>query len=191
MFKIKLFRGVSNLGYWNTRGLRGSTLEDLINITNDVYRKKNLAIIQKIPTPIKPVKIDAQKRIITQGYFEHTSTVDYIGVVQGIAICFDAKETNRKNLPIQNIHPHQIQFMDEFQQQKGVSFLLVHFVEYDEYYYLPFEVLKQFWENSQNDGRKSIPYSAFEKDYIIKSNSGALLNYLETLNVYLNKRESF
>ncbi|MFR6333963.1 MAG: Holliday junction resolvase RecU [Eisenbergiella sp.] len=35
-------------GNRNTRGLRGSTLEDLINHTNDGYREKGLALIQKI-----------------------------------------------------------------------------------------------------------------------------------------------
>lgn len=175
------------MGYWNTRGLRGSTLEELINLTNDVYRQKNLAIIQKIPTPIKPVEIDTKMRTITLAYFEQVSTVDYIGAVQGIPICFDAKETNRKSLPIQNVHPHQISFMDDFQKQKGIAFLLVHFIEYDEYYYLPFTVLKQYWDGAQNSERKSIPYSAFDKDYIIKSKSGAILNYLESINVYLKK----
>ena len=35
---------------WNSRGLRGSTLEDLINRTNEKYLESNLALIQKIPT---------------------------------------------------------------------------------------------------------------------------------------------
>ena len=43
------------MGTWNSRGLRGSTLEDMINHTNDLYREKKLALIQKIPTPITPV----------------------------------------------------------------------------------------------------------------------------------------
>ena len=43
---------------WNTRGLRGSTLEELINRTNEFYLEKNLALIQKIPTPITPLKIE-------------------------------------------------------------------------------------------------------------------------------------
>ena len=42
---------------WNSRGLRGSTLEDLVNRTNEQYREKGLALIQKIPTPITPVRM--------------------------------------------------------------------------------------------------------------------------------------
>ena len=50
------------MGTWNSRGLRGSTLEDMINMTNINYREKNLALIQKIPTPITPVRIDQESR---------------------------------------------------------------------------------------------------------------------------------
>lgn len=64
------------MGTWNTRGLRGSTLEDLINHTNDGYREKGLALIQKIPTPITPVSIEKESRHITMAYFDQKSTVD-------------------------------------------------------------------------------------------------------------------
>ena len=43
---------------WKSRGLRGSMLEEMINITNTKYREKGLALIQKVPTPITPIKID-------------------------------------------------------------------------------------------------------------------------------------
>ena len=77
---------------WNVKGLRGSVLEELINYTNEKYRQQKLALVQKIPTPITPIEIDKQTRHITLAYFEQKSTVDYIGAVQGIPVCFDAKE---------------------------------------------------------------------------------------------------
>ena len=72
------------MGTWKSRGLRGSTLEDMINRSNEIYREKNLALIQKIPTPITPITIDKESRHITLAYFDQKSTVDYIGAVQGI-----------------------------------------------------------------------------------------------------------
>ena len=65
---------------WNSRGLRGSSLEELINYTNEYYREKKLAVVQKIPTPIKPIRMDKDSSQITLAYFEKDSTVDYIGV---------------------------------------------------------------------------------------------------------------
>ena len=119
------------MGTWSTRGLRGSTLEDLINHTNDSYREKKLALIQKIPTPITPIQIDKTNRHITLAYFEQKSTVDYIGTVQGIPVCFDAKECRVRTFPLQNIHPHQIQFMKEFEEQGGIAFILLYFTVAD------------------------------------------------------------
>ena len=69
---------------WSSRGLRGSNLEELVNLTNERYREKKLALIQKIPTPITPVEIDQSTRHITLAYFDQKSTVDYIGAVQGV-----------------------------------------------------------------------------------------------------------
>ena len=89
---------------WNTRGLRGSTLEDMINRTNEKYAEAGLALIQKIPTPITPIKMDKNSRQITLAFFEQKSTVDYIGAVQGIPVCFDAKECAVDTFSLQNIH---------------------------------------------------------------------------------------
>ena len=58
---------------WNSRGLRGSTLEDLLNRTNEKYAHNGLALIQKIPTPITPINIDKETRHITLAYFEQRS----------------------------------------------------------------------------------------------------------------------
>ena len=88
---------------WNSRGLRGSTLEDLVNRTNEQYAEKNLALIQKIPTPITPVRMDKENRHITLAYFEQRSTVDYIGAVQGIPVCFDAKECSVDTFPSESL----------------------------------------------------------------------------------------
>ena len=49
---------------WNSRGLRGSMLEEMINLTNAKYREKGLALIQKVPTPITPINIDKETGIL-------------------------------------------------------------------------------------------------------------------------------
>ena len=43
---------------WNSRGLRGSMLEESLNMTNEKYRREKLALVQKIPTPITPMEFD-------------------------------------------------------------------------------------------------------------------------------------
>ena len=115
------------MGTWNSRGLRGSTLEEMINKTNEKYRESKLALIQKIPTPITPIKIDKASRHITLAYFDMKSTEDYIGAVQGIPVCFDAKESAQDTFSLQNIHEHQVEFMKNFEKQKGIAFFLLYY----------------------------------------------------------------
>ena len=127
-----------------SRGLRGSVLEEMINRTNDVYREKGLALIQKVPTPITPINIDKESRHITLAYFEKKSTVDYIGAVQGIPVCFDAKECRSDNFALQNIHEHQFNFMKDFEKQGGIAFLIIYFTHKEEKYYIPFTDIEKF-----------------------------------------------
>ena len=167
---------------YNTQGLRGSSFEEIINHTNEIYIKNNLALIQKISTPIKPISINKNNNTISLAYFEKKSTVDYIGVTQGIPICFDAKETKLKSLPIKNIHEHQIEYMNKFEQQKGIAFLLVHFLFNDTYFYLPFEDLKKFWIESRY-GQKSIAYNKFKHQIFMSGNY--MLDYLAAINKFI------
>lgn len=173
---------------WNSRGLRGSALENLINMTNEKYRENRLALIQKVPTPITPVSIN-EKGQITLAYFESKSTVDYIGVVQGIAVCFDAKECAKDTFPLQNIHEHQIKFMEDFEKQDGIAFLIIYFSHTEEYYYSPFKEIKKFWDRAVQGGRKSIRKEEFTEGYYLTMKSTILVPYLEGIKLDLESRE--
>lgn len=174
---------------WNSRGLRGSTLEDLINRTNEKYREHGLALIQKVPTPITPMQIDKEHRHITLAYFDQKSTVDYIGAVQGIPICFDAKECATDTFPLQNIHEHQVLFMGDFEKQGGCAFLLLYFTGRNQFYYLPFDHMKQFWDRAQQGGRKSFRYEELDPDFVLHPTGGFLVPYLEGVQKDLDRKE--
>ena len=173
---------------WNSRGLRGSTLEEFINLTNEKYADHGLALIQKVPTPITPVRIDKDSRHITLAYFDQKSTVDYIGAVQGIPVCFDAKECRTDTFPLQNIHPHQIRFMEQFEQQRGIAFLVVFYSHRNEFYYLRHKKLMEFWNRAKDGGRKSFRCEELEREYFITSKGGILVPYLDALQMDLEKR---
>lgn len=174
---------------WNSRGLRGSTLEEMINRTNEKYAENGLALIQKVPTPITPIKMDKEKRQITLAYFEQKSTVDYIGAVQGIPVCFDAKECAVDIFSLQNIHAHQVDFMEKFEKQGGVAFFLIYYTHKNVLYYLPYEMLRFFWDRAQKGGRKSFRYDELNPAYILPQHHGILVPYLEALKQDLEDRE--
>ncbi len=177
------------MGTWNSRGLRGSTLEEFLNRTNEKYSEQGLALIQKIPTPITPVQIDKEHRHITLAYFDQRSTVDYIGTVQGIPICFDAKECNTDTFPLQNIHEHQVVFMEKFEQQEGIAFLIIYFSKKNELYYMTFRELKSFWDRAKNGGRKSIRHEELNPIYFMQLKNGCFVPYLDALQLDLENRE--
>ena len=175
---------------WTSRGLRGSVLEEIINYTNQKYRDKKLALIQKVPTPITPVRFDKNSRHITLAYFEKKSTVDYIGVVQGVPVCFDAKECHTDTFPMKNVHRHQMEFMEGYETQGGVSFLLIYFSHRQECYYLRFTELKKYWDRMESGGPKHFKYEELRKDFFIPHGSGAAIHYLVPLQKDLTERQS-
>ena len=152
------------MGTWNSRGLRGSALEELINRTNEQYREKGLALIQK-------------------------STVDYIGAVQGIPVCFDAKECASDTFALQNIHPHQVAFMQDFEKQGGIAFLLIYYTGRNLILYLPFKDMIRFWERAQNGGRKSFRFEEVDLSYQIEAGHGVFVPYLEAIQKDLDARD--
>ena len=173
---------------FNSRGLRGSSLEECVNHTNDVLRQDGLALIQKIPTPITPIDIDKATRHITLAYFDKKSTIDYIGAVQGIPGCFDAKECNVDSFPMHNIHEHQMTFMEDFEKQDGISFFLIYFSHREIYYYMRFEEALHFWNRGRSGGRKSVRIEELDDEFFFSSSNGYFLPYLDMINKDLGKR---
>ena len=176
---------------WKSRGLRGSTLEELINRTNERYQELGLALIQKIPTPITPINIDKETRHITLAYFDQKSTVDYIGAVQGIPVCFDAKECASTTFALENIHPHQVSFMEDFEKQDGVAFFLLYFSSMNEFYYLSYRQLRKFWDRALSGGRKSFKHDELDPTFVIGQgkDAGILVPFLDTIQLDLDLRE--
>ena len=150
--------------------------------------RSGLALIQKVPTPITPINIDKESRHITLAYFDQKSTVDYIGAVQGIPVCFDAKECHTDTFPLQNIHPHQVRFMGDFEAQQGIAFLLIFYSHRNESYYLRYEKLMEFWLRAKQGGRKSFRYEELEQEYFITSRGGLMVPYLDAMQLDLEKR---
>lgn len=171
---------------WRSRGLRGDALEELIHNTNEYYREKRLGRVDKISTPIKVVEIDSSK-VITKAFFEKKSTVDFMGIIQGVGVAFDVKETNLKSLPLSNIHDHQVEFMSDIDNQNGLAFMIIHFKFCNEYYLIPYEELKHYYDNRET--RKSIPYAAMKKEFTITISPIGILDYLPTLNAYLDYKD--
>ena len=145
---------------------RGMNLEEDINLSNEYYSEKGIALITKRPTPINVVKVDYTKGAkITDAYFEKQSTTDYNGVYKGRYIDFEAKNTKSKtSFPLSNIEKHQIIHLRRVIEQGGIAFFIIQFQLLNEIYLLDASFVIDFWENGD---RKSIPYEVFKKEGIL------------------------
>ena len=177
------------LSVFKLKPLSSSTPSTSSSWKNFPCHHNGLALIQKIPTPITPINIDKETRHITLAYFEQKSTVDYIGAVQGIPVCFDAKECNTDTFPLANVHPHQVAFMEQFEKQEGIAFLLISFTHREEFYYLRFSDLEKFWNRALDGGRKSFRYEELNPAYFLPKVSGVLIPYLQVLQKDLEDRD--
>lgn len=190
-YPIKRKSQVKTTSYANL----GMTLESDIETTNAYYLNMGIAVIHKKPTPIQVVNVSypaRNKAKITEAYYKTPSTTDFNGVYNGKYIDFDAKETNSTtSMPLKNIHEHQIDHLRNVHKQGGIAFLIVHFKKYNQYFYLPAEVLFSLWDiqYDKEKGRKSIPYSTFlEKAFLIPFGFQPRLDYIKVINQFLSNK---
>ena len=108
--------------------------------------------------------------------------------MQGIPVCFDAKECASDTFALQNIHPHQVAFMQDFEKQGGIAFLLIYYTGRNLILYLPFKDMIRFWERAQNGGRKSFRFEV-DLSYQIEAGHGVFVPYLEAIQKDLDARD--
>ena len=169
-----------NINYGN----RGMDLENLINITNERYLEKDIAVIYKKPTPIQVVKYDYSKKRIVDAYYKSESTLDYNGVYKGYYIEFDAKNTNNTYLPLANIAAHQLLHMENIIKHHGIAFLIIMIC--NEVYLLPGEKILQF---IKNESRKSIPYTYIQENgYKLTYNYLKGIEYIEAIEELIKEK---
>ena len=163
-------------------GNRGMTLEEDINLTNEYYKEKGIALIYKKPIPIKVLKINSTKTRILDGFYEKKSTLDYSGIYKEKYIEFDAKETNSKtSFPLSNIHEHQIEHIKNILSYKGIAFLIIRFNLLNKTYILEGKQLTKF---INEEDRKSIPIDYFEKNcHLVELKYCPRLDYLKLIDI--------
>lgn len=172
---------------------RGMGLENDLNITNNYYIEKDIAIVYKKPTPIRVTKVSYNcvgSSLIKEGFYEKPSTTDYNGIYKGKYIDFEAKEVKRSNcFPLKNIHKHQVDHLIKINKHGGISFIIVKFCDNNSTYLLETNKLCSF---IKENNRKSIPIKYFEEyGYKIDEKYNPRLDYIKIINnLYFNEVES-
>lgn len=181
---IQKVKASSNVVYGN----RGMDLETYIEWINSRYENKNIAIIEKIPTPIQVVRSDGAK--IKEAFYAKKSSVDYTGTYQGKPLWFDAKSTNNEtSFPLKNIDDHQVERLILHQNCGAVCFFIIQFSKLNLHFLLPLNTFLPYWNQRQLSvrGKKSIPIDVIRKKAIqIPSTHRVPLDYLMAVEVMLS-----
>lgn len=95
---------------------------------------------------------------------------DYGGALapDGRAIFFDAKTTRREVLDFDNLHAHQVIFLEHMARVGAVAGFLVEFSKHRQVFFLPVQVLT-IWRTEST--RKSLPYHFFN-EYLTPAPAG-------------------
>ena len=115
---------------------RGMFLESIINKTIKIYENNKIALFSKISLDIgfKSVKKNQNKLIINKAYIKSKSTIDYIGIYEGVFVAFEAKSTEKDYLSFSNIKEHQHKYLKNIIDYGGIAFYIVCFKENNEFY---------------------------------------------------------
>ncbi|GLY09575.1 Holliday junction resolvase RecU [Pseudobacillus badius] len=157
---------------------RGKPLQNIINLTNQIYKLKGWAVVNEVPTPWRVIR--RGKQIIGASPAEK-STVDYYGITHGRALAFDAKSTRETTrFPLDNVHDHQVEYLTKFQDQGGIAFFIVEFARLNKTYFVPLKFFETYWTAAKNGGRKSIPFEEIDLQCdLIRPERGVALDYLK------------
>ncbi len=141
---------------------------------------------------VKEHKIKDWRRFVPESKAEP----DYGGVIApgGRAIFYDAKTTQRNLLDFDNLHAHQITFLERAARFGAIAGFLVEFSSHDEVYFLPIQIIVRWREEST---RKSLPYRFFSENLVAAPPGKGLIvfDYLAAIEEqerrYLSSYEKF
>lgn len=154
---------------------RGLSLPTIDSVSDSGQARMSSAELSQL---VKKHKVTDWRRFIPESKAEP----DYGGVVAptGRAIFYDAKTTRRDLLDFDNLHAHQIGFLERTAQFGAIAGFLVEFSKHNEVYFLPIQVVVRWRDESS---RKSFPHRFFS-DHLTPAAPGkgfVLFDYLTAI----------
>jgi recombination protein U len=163
---------------------RGAGLETAVEQANAQYGAMNIARVQKVAVP---TKVLSDRKGGTK-VIREKSTVDFIGVWNGRAIAFDAKENQKERFPLDSVHGHQVAFLDGWDLSGGIAFLLIYQVADQAVYVLPYGELARRWGAWADGGRASISADELRRLPKVRAGRGCAIDYLAALESWLKSQ---
>ncbi|OIQ59808.1 holliday junction resolvase RecU [Moorella thermoacetica] len=143
-----------------TAANRGRALEDLIEFSNERYRRAGKAVIHRVPAAWLPVR-DGRGRIVS-AKIEKKAAVDFIGHVlvpggRALPVAFEAKEVSKgRRWPLSRLEEHQYRYLADCARTGAAAFVLIAFWEYGRFFVLPFAALEEKMGAYRRGGAASV-----------------------------------
>lgn len=115
---------------------RGMFLERILGATHQYYRLKRYASVYKVPVAQPALSPSNVKRA---HYF-----CDYVGCYRGYYLEFEAKETLRPEFHWRQLRKSQQYKLHQIQLHQGLSFVVIYFGHYDQFWLFFYEDLFNF-----------------------------------------------
>lgn len=164
----------------STYANRGRALEELIKVSNAIYRSKAIATIHKVPTAWLPIRGN-DGRIVTAKVDEKASP-DFLGVYRGRGVAFDAKHTQSNRIRWDRVEDHQAEFLDNWEVSGGIAFVLVEFGDCVCYVVPWYEWREELDRWRQHGGQASVAEGELLAGGRVDSGRGVPLDYLAVVD---------
>ncbi|MGL5433771.1 MAG: Holliday junction resolvase RecU [Lachnospiraceae bacterium] len=138
----------------------GDRFENILSAACQYYREKGMAIVEKTPEPMRPIKPYGNRRMGQYvACFVKQAQPDYKGVLcDGQAIIFEAKHTDKDRIQESAITMTQRQNLDDFQRMGAQCFVMVS-MGFDIFHRVPWSV---FGNMKSQFGRKYMTLEELE-----------------------------
>ena len=137
---------------------KGMYLETIVDNTIDYYNCNFIGIFRKQSLPIK-IKSVNKKEVV--GIIKNKADSDYYGLYKGKFIAIEAKETSLEFFDMKLIRKHQIIFLLDVIQNRGLSYLIVYFSKTEHFYLVDFQTL---WDYIKTINKKRIYENWFSQN---------------------------
>lgn len=119
----------------------GDLFEQLIDMACNQYKRKKIALIEKTPEPMKPIKSLGAGKFVA--HFEKQAQPDYKGTCKGgRSIVFEAKHTDKDRIEQSRVTDEQRDALNLHFDMGAICFVLVS-IGLENFYRVPWDV----WRN--------------------------------------------
>lgn len=135
---------------------RGMGLEKMIALFGSRYMASGQAYLIKHEPPVKHLKTLRAGQFV--GVRQAKGQPDYLILVHGVSVLFDAKEFSGNRFPFSSLHRHQFDALMAFERSGGSAALFLRSTDHNGYFVIPLSAFKlQYmnWRHCRDTGQKT------------------------------------